>query len=57
MQAESSAGVVRHKVRRGETLTSIAGSYNMSVDELRRSNAKAASNLRASDVLVIKQAR
>ena len=57
MQAESSAGVVRHKVRRGETLTSIAGSYNMSVDELRRSNAKAASNLRAGDVLVIKQAR
>jgi membrane-bound lytic murein transglycosylase D len=56
MQAEASQGVL-HKVRRGETLTGIAGSYNVSVDELRRNNAKAASNLRAGDVLVIKQAR
>jgi membrane-bound lytic murein transglycosylase D len=45
---------VRHRVRKGETLSSIAADYNTSVGELRRSNGKVASNLRPGSVLVIK---
>lgn len=43
-----------HKVRKGETLTSIAAEYNTTVDALRRDNGKLARNLRAGQVLVIK---
>ena len=46
---------VVHKVRKGETLTSIASNYNVSVGELRRNNHHAASSLRPGEVLVIKR--
>ena len=49
-----SAHIVRHRVRKGETLSSIASSYNTSVAELRRENGKVASSLKAGSVLVIK---
>ncbi len=43
-----------HKVRRGDTLASIAGEYNTSVAALKRDNGKASGNLRPGQVLVIK---
>jgi len=46
---------ITHKVRRGETLFSIANQYNTTVAALRRSNGKVAANLRAGDVLVIQE--
>ena len=46
---------VLHKVRRGETLYSIANQYNTTVAELRRTNGKVAANLRAGAVLVIRE--
>src|SRR5271166_4208848 len=42
-----------HKVKKGETLSSIADSYNTSVAALKRDNPKLSANLRAGDVLVI----
>ena len=42
-----------HTVKKGETLSSIAESYNTSVVALKRDNPKLAANLRAGDVLVI----
>ena len=42
-----------HKVKKGETLSSIAESYNTSVAALKRDNPRLAANLRAGDVLVI----
>ncbi|MDT8068655.1 MAG: LysM peptidoglycan-binding domain-containing protein [Terriglobia bacterium] len=45
---------LRHKVRRGETLTSIANSYNTTVAQLKRDNNLGADNLKAGQVLVIK---
>ena len=50
---DKSSGKVLHKVRPGETLTSIASTYNTTVSALRRDNGKVASNLRAGAVLVI----
>ena len=47
---------VVHRVRKGETLSSIAGHYKVSVADLRKHNQKAAS-LRPGDVLVIPQPR
>jgi membrane-bound lytic murein transglycosylase D len=44
-----------HKVKKGETLSSIASSYNTTVAALRRDNGKMAANLRAGDVLVIRK--
>jgi LysM repeat protein len=44
-----------HKVKKGETLSSIASSYNTTVTALERDNGKMASNLRAGDVLVIRK--
>lgn len=49
-----SSKAVRHKVKPGETLTSIASSYNTSVAQLKKDNNLAADNLRAGQVLVIK---
>ncbi len=43
-----------HKVKKGETLTSIAAEYNTSVEQLKKDNGKIAKNLRAGSVLVIK---
>jgi membrane-bound lytic murein transglycosylase D len=42
-----------HKVKKGETLSSIAESNHISVAALKRDNPKLAANLRAGDVLVI----
>src|SRR5271165_664114 len=44
-----------HKVKKGETLSSIAGSYNTSVAALKRDNPKLAASLRAGDVIVIQK--
>jgi peptidoglycan lytic transglycosylase D len=52
--SKSKSKAVRHTVRKGETLTSIADSYNTTVSALRRDNAKIASRLHAGDVLLIK---
>ncbi len=54
--SSGSARVVRHRVRRGETLSSIATSYNTTVGALRRQNGKLAGNLKAGSVLVIRTA-
>ncbi len=43
-----------HTVKRGETLTSIASQYNLSVAELKKNNP-AVAKLRAGDVLVIRR--
>jgi len=42
-----------HKVKKGETLSSIAESYNTSVAALKRDNPKLAASLRAGDLVVI----
>ncbi len=47
------ARTVHHKVRRGETLSSIAESYNTTVAALRRDNRSNASPLRVGTVLVV----
>src|SRR5208283_1985948 len=49
----TAASAKYHKVKKGETLGSIAESYNTSVAALKRDNPKLAANLRAGDVLVI----
>jgi membrane-bound lytic murein transglycosylase D len=51
---QASSRVVHHKVKKGETLSSIAESYNTTVAALRRANGKAASHLQAGTVLVVK---
>ncbi len=48
---------VRHKVKKGETLSSIASQYNTSVAALRRDNSRAAAHLKPGDVLVISSER
>src|SRR5581483_11370850 len=53
LQTTSAHRKVYHKVQKGETLSSIATSYNTSVSALRRDNGRLASNLRAGAVLVI----
>jgi membrane-bound lytic murein transglycosylase D len=45
---------VHHKVRKGETLTSIAETYNTTVAALRRDNARTASHLHAGSVLIVR---
>jgi len=42
-----------HKVKKGETLSSIAHSYNTTVANLKKNNASAAANLRPGEMLVI----
>ncbi len=49
----TSKAAAYHKVKKGETLSSIAESYNTSVAALKRDNPKLAASLRAGDVLVI----
>jgi membrane-bound lytic murein transglycosylase D len=53
LQTAAAHNKVYHKVQRGETLSSIANSYNTSVSALRRDNGRLASNLRAGAILVI----
>lgn len=55
LRASTGNTKVLHKVRRGETLYSIASQYNTTVAALRRSNGRVAANLRAGDVLVIQE--
>ena len=50
--SKSTSKTLRHKVQKGETLTSIAETYNTSVESLRRNNHNAA-HLRAGDVLIV----
>jgi membrane-bound lytic murein transglycosylase D len=52
----ASAAVVHHKVRQGETLSSIASSYNTTVSALKQSNRNIAT-LRPGMVLIIHDAR
>jgi membrane-bound lytic murein transglycosylase D len=51
----SSEAAKYHKVRKGETLSSIAESNHTSVAALKRDNPKLAANLRAGDVLLIRK--
>ena len=44
-----------HKVKKGETLSEIASTYDTTVSALERDNGKTASKLRAGDVLVIRK--
>jgi LysM repeat protein len=44
----------RHKVRPGETLTSIASSYNTTVAQLKKDNNLSKGNIKAGQVLTIK---
>ncbi len=53
--AKTSGAASYHKVKKGETLSSIASSYNTTVAALRRDNGKMAANLRAGEVLVIRK--
>jgi membrane-bound lytic murein transglycosylase D len=50
----ASSKAVRHRVKRGETLTSIANSYSTSVAQLKKENKLEADNVKAGQVLVIK---
>ena len=47
-------GKIFHKVKPGETLTSIADHYNTTVAALRKDNAKIGAQLRAGDVVVVR---
>jgi len=44
-----------HKVKKGETLSGIAESYNTTVADLKKNNANLSANLRAGEVLVIRK--
>src|SRR5581483_7254950 len=51
----SSKKVLHHTVKRGETLTSIASQYKITVSELKKENPKVEAKLRPGDVLVIRR--
>jgi membrane-bound lytic murein transglycosylase D len=55
-QVVSQIGVVRHKVKQGETLYSIANSYNTTVAALQRDNRNTAI-LRPGMILIVREAR
>jgi membrane-bound lytic murein transglycosylase D len=50
------SGVVHHKVKVGETFTSIAGSYKTTVSELKKDNRNVAT-LRPGMILIVREAR
>jgi membrane-bound lytic murein transglycosylase D len=52
--ANKKPGKIFHKVKPGETLTSIADHYNTTVAALRKDNARIGSHLRAGDVVVVR---
>lgn len=56
IKASARAEVVRHKVKTGETLSSIASSYKTTISALERDNGKLA-NLRPGMILVVKDSR
>lgn len=49
----SSGGVIRHRVRQGETLLAIAGIYGITVEEIQAANSMADVLIRAGDELII----
>jgi membrane-bound lytic murein transglycosylase D len=55
-QVASKGGVIRHKVKRGETLSSIANSYNTTVSALMHDNRNIAA-LRPGMILVVRSAQ
>jgi membrane-bound lytic murein transglycosylase D len=55
-QVTAKSGVVHHKVKVGETLTSIAGSYNTTVSALKKDNRNIAT-LRPGMILVVRDAK
>ena len=55
-QVDAKADVVHHRVKAGETLTSIAGSYNTTVTALKKDNRNIAT-LRPGMILIVHDAR
>jgi len=53
--ASTKDGATYHRVKKGETLSSIAQSYNTTVTSLRKNNSNLSANLRAGEVLVIRK--
>ena len=53
--ASNSTTATYHKVKKGETLTGIAQSYNTTVADLKKNNANLSANLRAGEVLLIRK--
>jgi membrane-bound lytic murein transglycosylase D len=54
VQQAKKGRILRHKVRKGETLSSIATTYNTSVETLKRDNRRHSAGLRPGDVLVVR---
>jgi LysM repeat protein len=53
MPTASASGVIRHRVRQGETLLSIAGLYGITVEEIQAANNMDDVLIRAGDELII----
>jgi membrane-bound lytic murein transglycosylase D len=53
--ASSRQAATYHKVKKGETLSGIAQSYNTTVADIKKNNANLSANLRAGEVLVIRK--
>ena len=53
--ASGSQTATYHKVKKGETLSGIAQSYNTTVADLKKNNANLSANLRAGEVLLIRK--
>jgi membrane-bound lytic murein transglycosylase D len=53
--ASSTQAATYHKVKKGETLSGIAQSYNTTVADLKKNNANLSANLRAGEVLLIRK--
>ena len=51
----SSQTATYHMVKKGETLSGIAQSYNTTVADLKKNNANLSANLRAGEVLLIRK--
>jgi LysM repeat protein len=56
MAAVADNQVVHHKVKQGETLSSIATSYKTTVSALQRDNGRVA-NLRPGMILIVRESR
>jgi len=53
--ASGSQTATYHKVKKGETLSGIAQSYNTTVADLKKNNANLSANLQAGEVLLIRK--
>jgi membrane-bound lytic murein transglycosylase D len=51
----SNQSATYHKVKKGETLSGIAQSYNTTIADLKKNNANLSANLRAGEVLLIRK--